>query len=95
MTFSTSNFEPLTATPKLLRKETANRLSFTAQNQNQQTEPIYIAPFNFKDTRQALQVMPSGALLRDIYAPTGELWACTTAAGAALGEGLTLAEDFA
>lgn len=94
MTHSTSNFEPLTATPKLLRKETANRISYTAQNQSQQTEPIYIAPFRFGDTREALQILPSGALLRDIYTPTGEIWAATTAAGEALGEGLTLSEDF-
>lgn len=94
MTYSTSNFEPLTEAPKLLRKETANRLSYTAQNQSQQTEAIYIAPFRFSDTRQALQILPSGALLRDIYTPTGEIWASTTAAGEALGEGLTLGEDF-
>ena len=94
MTQTTNNFERLTATPKLIRKATPNRVAYIVQNQSTQSASLYIAAARFGDVREALEIEPSGALVRDIFTPTGELWACTTAAGEAAGEGMTLAEDF-
>jgi len=96
MSYSVVNFYRLTQAPKRVLIKSDSRIGVTLQNSAAQSNACFVATSGSAtgEIRNALRIDPAATLLRDFAAPNAEIWAFTTAAGEAAGEGLTIWEDF-
>jgi hypothetical protein len=95
MSYSVVNFQRLTAKPQIILRRSESRIGVTLQNSGAQASPIFISTSaSSAEQRASLRIDPAVTLLRDFSSPTCEIWAYTTAAGEAAGEGVTIWEDF-
>ena len=79
----------LTATPTKIIEANANRTGLIVQN-NESSAIIYMRSGGDGPSRSYLKFNPSGDMMQDILAPSGELWAYSDISGAVL----TLVEQF-